>query len=339
MSIRLAPQEIIGLVTVVGTVGYAYLHSGFLWICAITGKKSAKLRVWEKLVMAATVVISVCFVYALLVEPYWLEVTHVSIPTPKIGSSTSGLRIVLISDLHCDAIKRLEPTLPAVIEKEHPDLILFAGDALNERGGLPVFQDCIAALAKLAPTYLVEGNHDTRDFSRIKIAGKTGATLLRCNAVDVPIKNTSVHVVGTSIDYELGLPKLLKSLDPEKFNIFLYHFPSEILAVSKFPVDLMLSGHTHGGQVCLPFYGAIVTHSKTSKRFEKGLYKVDDTWLYVNRGIGMDGGITPRIRFLARPEVTVIDITADAKASGAYKSPPAEPEVETKAASKDIHGK
>jgi predicted MPP superfamily phosphohydrolase len=103
--------------------------------------------------------------------------------------------------------------------------------------------------------------------------------------------------------------------------MFLYHFPSEIVAVSHYPVDLMLSGHTHGGQVCLPFYGAVITHSKTSKRYERGLYKLDQTWLYVNRGIGMDGGATPRIRFLARPEVTVIDIKPDSTAPGASRQP------------------
>jgi predicted MPP superfamily phosphohydrolase len=131
-------------------------------------------------------------------------------------------------------------------------------------------------------------------------------------------------LIGTSIDHETGLPKLLNALNPKSFNIFLYHFPSEILGISKFPIDLMLAGHTHGGQVCLPFYGAVITHSKTSKRFESGLYRVGDTWLYVNRGIGMDGGLSPRVRFLARPELTIIDLVPDSMATGAYKKPPPE---------------
>ncbi len=275
--------------------------------------------------MGLSVVLSICFAYALFIEPYWLEVTHVTIPSPKLAPGSAPIRIVLISDLHCDAQKRLEPTLPAVIEKEHPDLIVFAGDAINELGGVPVFKECMSALSKIAPTYIVEGNHDTRDFQHIKLADGTGTKLLRCNAIDIPIRQSSIHLLGTSIDYEKGLPRLLYALKPTQFNIFLYHFPSEILGTANFPVDLMLAGHTHGGQVSLPIYGAIVTHSKTSKRFEKGLYRVDDTWLYVTRGVGMDGGLSPRIRFFSRPEVTVIDIAPDATARGATKIPPPKP--------------
>ncbi|HEY9756509.1 MAG TPA: metallophosphoesterase [Oculatellaceae cyanobacterium] len=324
MSLRqLAPQEIVGLVTVVSGVGYAYLHSGFLWICAFSGRKKAGLRWWEKGIMASSVVLTVCFLYALLIEPYWLEVTHVTIATPKISADNGDIRIVLISDLHCDKLVRLEPKLPSVIEKEHPDLILFAGDALNQISGTDNFKGCISALTKIAPTFIVEGNHDTRDFPFIKLNENTGSTLLRCAAVDVPIRRASLHLVGTSVDYERGLPRLLKKLNPNDFNIFLYHFPSEIVSISQYPVDLMLAGHTHGGQVCVPFYGAVITHSKTSKKYERGLYKLEDTWLYVNRGIGMDGGPTPRIRFLARPEVTVIDIKPDAKAKGNYRPIPA----------------
>jgi len=73
-------------------------------------------------------------------------------------------------------------------------------------------------------------------------------------------------------------------------------------------VDLYCAGHTHGGQVALPFYGALVTFSKYGKRFETGLYRVGETRLYVSRGIGMEGGKIPRVRFCSRPEVTVIEI-------------------------------
>ena len=73
-------------------------------------------------------------------------------------------------------------------------------------------------------------------------------------------------------------------------------------------MDLYCAGHTHGGQVALPLYGALITLSKYGKRYEAGLYHEKDTWLYVNRGIGMDGGFAPRVRFWSVPELTVIDI-------------------------------
>jgi hypothetical protein len=73
-------------------------------------------------------------------------------------------------------------------------------------------------------------------------------------------------------------------------------------------VDLYLSGHTHGGQIALPLYGAIITLSKFGKKYESGMYTVGDTILYVNRGIGFEPRPAPPIRFCARPEITVFDI-------------------------------
>ena len=73
-------------------------------------------------------------------------------------------------------------------------------------------------------------------------------------------------------------------------------------------IDLYLAGHTHGGQVALPFYGALVTLAATGKKYESGLHQLGNTYIYTNRGIGMEGGRAPRVRFCARPEVTVFDI-------------------------------
>jgi hypothetical protein len=76
----------------------------------------------------------------------------------------------------------------------------------------------------------------------------------------------------------------------------------------RFHPDLYCSGHTHGGQIALPLYGALVVLSDCGKRFEAGLYRVRGTWLYVNRGIGMEGGPVLRVRFWSRPEVTVYEL-------------------------------
>jgi len=73
-------------------------------------------------------------------------------------------------------------------------------------------------------------------------------------------------------------------------------------------VDVYLCGHTHGGQIALPFYGALTTLSKHGKKYEAGLYHEGNTRLYVNRGIGLEGGKAPPMRFFARPEITVFEI-------------------------------
>jgi hypothetical protein len=71
---------------------------------------------------------------------------------------------------------------------------------------------------------------------------------------------------------------------------------------------LYLCGHTHGGQVALPFYGAIITLTKYGKKYEAGMYEVGDSLLYVNRGLGLDSRWLPKVRFFARPEIAVFDI-------------------------------
>jgi predicted MPP superfamily phosphohydrolase len=72
-------------------------------------------------------------------------------------------------------------------------------------------------------------------------------------------------------------------------------------------VDLFCAGHVHGGQIAMPFYGALVTLSRYGKQYEAGLYKAGPMWLYVSRGVGMEGGAAPRVRFCSRPEVAVLE--------------------------------
>ena len=97
----------------------------------------------------------------------------------------------------------------------------------------------------------------------------------------------------------------MKSIPMTDFSVLLYHSPDRMPEAVAEGADLYCAGHTHGGQVALPLYGAMLTLSKFGKRYEAGLYHEDRTWLYVNRGIGMAGGFLPRVRFWCRPELTI----------------------------------
>src|SRR5262249_16847214 len=102
---------------------------------------------------------SLCVLYGWLIEPYWLAVEHVRLETAKLPQGQS-VRVVHISDLHSDPQKRLEDRLPRVIAEQHPDLIVFTGDAINSPAGLTNFRECLKALSALAPTFVVKGNWD-----------------------------------------------------------------------------------------------------------------------------------------------------------------------------------
>lgn len=251
-----------------------------------------------------------CVAYGYYVEPYWPSVTHFRIESIKLAEGTGPVRVALISDLHSDGKPRLEERLPGIIAQENPDLILFAGDCVNSSEGLAVFKACMARLAEVAPTFAVRGNWDTAFWRNLDLFGGTGVKELDGPGIDLKIRGATVSINGLAVGHEAQIDDVLGGATPGAFALFLYHYPDEVDTVSNHRIDLYCAGHTHGGQVSLPWYGALVTLSKFDKTYESGLYRKGETVLYVNRGIGMEGGYAPRVRFCARPEVTVIDIVS-----------------------------
>ncbi len=243
--------------------------------------------------------------YGYFIEPYWLEVKFVKLTSPKIKNP---IRIVQISDIHCDKSPRLEPIIPETISNLHPDIIVFTGDSINSKPGLPIFQTLMRKLAIIAPIYAVRGNWDisTRHIPyRFK---ELPVTELNNLALTFKINDNLITLAGKPTSSKILLGSILADTNPDAYKIFLYHYPDSLIEASLNNIDLYLAGHTHGGQVALPFYGAIITASKFKKKYESGLYRLNNTYLYINRGIGMEGESAPRVRFCARPEITVIDI-------------------------------
>ena len=120
---------------------------------------AGRIAEWGSLVLAAVGL--ACFAYGHYVEPYWPEVTRVRVESPKLRGAGRPVRVVHISDLHCDPEPRLEERLPDIIAAERPDLIVYTGDSLNSPEGLPVLRKLLPRLAAVAPTYAVRGNWDT----------------------------------------------------------------------------------------------------------------------------------------------------------------------------------
>jgi uncharacterized protein len=272
---------------------------------------------YSRVVLGLAGVGVLCAVYGYFVEPYWPSVTHVQISSAKLVEGAGPVRIVLISDLHSDAKPRLEERLPGIVAGENPDLIFFAGDCVNSSEGLPVFKKCMTRLAELAPTFAVRGNWDTAYWRTLDLFGGTGVREFDGHRIDVDIRGVLVSIAGLAVGQESEIDNVLGQMTPEAFTVFLYHYPDEIEAVSSRGIDLYCGGHTHGGQVSLPWYGALITLSRFDKQYESGLYHKGQTTLYVNRGIGMEGGHAPRVRFWARPEVTVLEIVSAAQFNSA----------------------
>ena len=227
------------------------------------------------------------------------------------------MRIVHISDLHCDPKARNEPKLPGEIRDLRPDLIVYTGDSINSLGGLSNFRRCLTEIAEIAPTYVTRGNWD-RYFGRVDFFGNTGVTELDGANERVMAAGTSLWVAGAAVMDHLQphqaaefLDETVEGMPEDEFRLFLYHYPDLIYSLVDRKIDLHCSGHTHGGQVAMPFYGALLTASQYGKKFEAGLYRPGpNTHLYVTRGIGMEGN-APRVRFCCRPEISLIEIAPD----------------------------
>ena len=247
-----------------------------------------------------------CMGYAHWIEPYWLEVTRVNLSSPKLAGATRPIRLAHISDLHCDPVERVENQLIATLKLEKPDLIVFTGDTMNRADSLPVLKQTLTQLAAIAPTFSVKGNWDVWYYPTLDLFGGTGVKELNNEAVKFDVAGTNLWLVGAPI---AALPKFdqaFANVPPDAYKVMLYHFPDELAEAQKRRVDLYCAGHTHGGQIALPFYGALITFSKFDKKYESGLFHEGETWMYVNRGIGCEG--TPHFRFFARPEVTMIEL-------------------------------
>jgi predicted MPP superfamily phosphohydrolase len=247
-----------------------------------------------------------CLIYGYFIEPYWIDVRHVGIETDKLKQA--DLTIVQISDLHCDKKIRNETKLADIINALDPDVVVFTGDALNTPRSLPVFKKMMSDIRARMGKYAVRGNFDVWYRNKLDLFRGTGFIELDGQSATLAKNNEKFTISGLSVDARFGDLSFLDILPPDAYNILIFHYPGINEEISGSPIDLFLSGHTHGGQIALPFYGALITLSKYGKKYESGRYDIFGKVLYVNRGIGMEAGIAPRVRFFARPEVTVFHI-------------------------------
>jgi len=250
-----------------------------------------------------------CVLYGYFVEPYWINVHVTTIRTAKLRNA--GFRIVQISDLHCDKKPRNEERTVQIINQLKPDIIVVTGDCLNHASALARLQAMLRRLESPLGKFAVRGNFEVRYWSSLDLLENTGFRWLERDTVTVSKGDDTIGVSGLSLDSPQACRDLLQEVAKDRFNVFLFHTPDLIEDIQGLGVDLYLCGHTHGGQVALPLYGALITLSKFGKKYESGKYESDGTILYVNRGLGLERMPAPQVRFFSRPEIAVFDIVPE----------------------------
>jgi predicted MPP superfamily phosphohydrolase len=255
-----------------------------------------------------------CDIDGFLIEPFSIQVTHHQLSFDPLSAERLPLRIVHLSDPHVERTTVRERKLGPLVDELQPDLILLTGDYLNLSylGDETAQRDFRALASQLqAPygVYAVRGSVDSLALTERLFAG-LDIVVLENESVRLEIEGQEIYLVGVACSHDLSIdiPRLdqaLRGVPPDSFKILLYHSPDMIEAASERGIDLYLAGHTHGGQIRLPLYGAIATSSIYYKEYEAGLFQVGRTYLYVSRGLGLEGASAPRARFLCRPEVAV----------------------------------
>lgn len=258
------------------------------------------------------------YYYAREIEPSMLKITHKTIASTKIPVSFQNLKIVQFSDTHIGYHYHLADLekLVAKINHEQPDIIVFTGDLIDQPNTFHFPQQLSNVLKELqAPLgkFWVYGNHDHGGY------GTETVQLIFEHANFQLLKNSHTyiqkdedHIVIAGIDdVILGQPnveKAIASANHQLFTILLAHEPDYADIAVQFPVDVQLSGHSHGGQVRFPFIGHLYTPAFAQK-YISGKYTLNNGnfSLYVNRGIG-----TTRmpLRFMCIPEVYVFTLNS-----------------------------
>lgn len=257
---------------------------------------------------------SLSYYYARFIEPRQLTVTHHVISHPLIPEEFTGIKLLQFSDVHLGhyyGLKRFRRIIQKINELQ-PDIVLFTGDLLDEPNKYPHIEAVASELSRIrAPLgkFSIYGNHDHGGYGTNiyrDIMEKAGFRML-VNEHTLIRKARSFIAIAGGDDMMLGKPdfsKMIKSIPDSTYTIVLLHEPDGAMQMSRYPAHLQLSGHSHGGQVQLPFIGPLIT-PPLSETYYEGFYQINHLTLYVNRGLG-----TTRIplRFLSPPELTVFTL-------------------------------
>ena len=245
-----------------------------------------------------------------------------TVTSSQLPESFNGYRIAHISDLHNAQMGRDNEKLLAMLQDADPDIIAITGDLIDSRNtNIDVALRFVQEAVKIASCYYVTGNHEARveEYSRLKSGmAAAGITILEDTTAEITINGDTITLIGVNdpsfqTDYLFGdsktvMSSLLAALhtDKERFSILLSHRPELFDTYTEHNMDLILSGHAHGGQFRLPFIGGIVAPNQgLFPKFDAGIYTQGNTNMLVSRGIG--NSILP-FRVNNRPEVILIEL-------------------------------
>lgn len=269
--------------------------------------------------------------YSRFLEPEWLDVTEKRVPIAKIKSD---IRILHLSDFHASdtvPFSLIERSIELGLERR-PDLACLTGDFITDFVPEPKrYSRLLRRLSDRGPAFASFGNHDggawaaryggLSDNSPVRaVLEDAGITCLTNDARVIQVRDQPLHLsgVGDLWNREVNPAKAFSSVEiPEgAARVVMAHNPDTRLLLKDYSWDLMLSGHTHGGQIVIPVLGYAPFVPVKDKRFREGLQPWSGRYVHITRGVGNILGI----RLNCRPEISLLTLTSRPEASGWRRS-------------------
>ena len=251
-----------------------------------------------------------------------LELNTYTVTSARLPECFDGYRIAHVADLHNAEMGEDNEKLLTMLREADPDMIAITGDLIDSRNtNVEIALQFAQEAMKIAPCYYVSGNHEARvnEYEELKTGLKSaGVIILEDTQTEISIEEQTITLIGVNdpsfqTDYLFGdsetvINSKLTELhtDGEVFTILLSHRPELFDTYADHDVDLVLSGHAHGGQFRLPFIGGVVAPNQgLFPEYDAGIYTDGNTNMFVSRGVG--NSILP-FRLNNRPEVIIIEL-------------------------------
>jgi predicted MPP superfamily phosphohydrolase len=268
----------------------------------------------------------VIFVIAFSVWLWWentsIQTTHVNIRSEKIPTELDGFTIVQVSDLHNAEFGNQQDRLLKAVKSASPDIIAVTGDLIDSNhSDVTKAMEFINGAVKIAPVYYVTGNHEAWSDQYIELKKQmlmVGVDVLEDENIIIEYAGVTIQLLGlndldfitTDGTYErlAMIDTKLKNIlgESNKYTILLSHRPELFDVYVENNIDLVLSGHAHGGQVRLPFFrGLVAPNQGFFPKYFEGLYDKKQTKMIVSRGLG--NSIIP-LRVNNRPELVIVEL-------------------------------
>jgi len=264
--------------------------------------------------------------YAVVVERTWFAVRRHVVPCLPAGSTP--IRVLHVSDLHLRSVQRRKQRFMRSLATLEPDLIVGTGDFLGDEVSVDATVEAMTATPARTAALFVLGSNDyygpkpknplryLSSARRIPEPGKPNPWQPMVRALEAKgwtlINNRALAVGGIDVvgldDAHIGRADFSVATERsgDGFRLAVAHSPDGTRELAAKGYDLIVCGHTHGGQVCLPGFGALVTNSTLPRRMASGLHRMDGAWLHVSAGLGTS--MYAPYRLACRPEVCVLEL-------------------------------